>query len=43
MEFSMFRILAAFSFAMTTVLGSAAEPTVSFPKTTIQKENSNLH
>ena len=35
MEFSMFRILAAFSFAMTTVLGFAAEPTVSFPKTTI--------
>ncbi len=35
MEFLMFRILAAFSFAITTALGFAAEPTISFPKTTI--------
>lgn len=35
MEFSMFRILATFSFAITAGLGFAAEPTVSFPRTTI--------
>ena len=35
MEFLMFRILAAFSFAIATALGLAAEPTISFPKTTI--------
>jgi catechol 2,3-dioxygenase-like lactoylglutathione lyase family enzyme len=35
MEFLMFRILATFSFAITAGLGFAAEPTVSFPKTTI--------